>query len=252
MVLLQFLHSDPVGISYLLGCSVHRICAVVDAADDPDVYLRLAKEAEMRIAFVVDTHVHTDHVSFGSALAEATGAAYVLSSVADVIVPFLGVDEGDAILVGDVTAKVLHTPGHTPEHICLVVSDRARGDEPWFVLTGHTLLVGGVGTPELATSAKDGARILYRSMQKLAALPDYVEVLPGAGAGWSGIPGLSGKPWSTIGFEKRHNAAFRLQSEREFVDHLLATAPPTPLDAQIIRAVNASGPSDHQLTERPT
>ena len=109
------------------------------------------------------------------------------------------------------------TPGHTPEHICILVSDRTRADEPWFVLTGHTLMVGDLGRTELAVSAEQGAKDLFRSVGRLKALPDYVEVLPGAYAGSVCGRRLSGKPWSTIGFEKRYNEALRIGEQAEFI-----------------------------------
>jgi hydroxyacylglutathione hydrolase len=111
--------------------------------------------------------------------------------------PFRGVRDGEVLELGNVAIKVLHKPGHTPEHISLLVTDRTRADEPWFVLTGHTLMVGDLGRTELATSAEEGARALFQSVQRLKALPDYLEVLPGRS--------LSGKPASTIGFRHRRS-----------------------------------------------
>jgi glyoxylase-like metal-dependent hydrolase (beta-lactamase superfamily II) len=135
--------------------------------------------------------------------------------------------------------QVVHTPGHTPEHISFLVTDRTRSDEPWFVLTGHTLMVGDLGRTELATTAGEGARALFRSAGLLKALPDYVEVLPGAYSGSVCGRSLSGKPFSTIGFEKRNNKAFRIDSEDEFVSAMLADIPPAPPQAAHIRAANA-------------
>src|SRR4029079_11155237 len=119
---------------------------------------------------------------------------------ADVSVPFKGVNDGDELLLGNVVIKVLHTPGHTPEHICLLVTDATRADEPWMVVTGHTLIVGDLGRTELAVNAEKGAKDLFRSVQKLKALPDYLEVLPGAYAGSVCGRSLSANPASTIGF----------------------------------------------------
>ncbi len=239
MILRQFLHADPVGVSYLFGCGGKATAAVVDPAGDIEVYLRVAEEAGMRIHFVIDTHVHADHLSAGRALAEAAGAVYVLSAAADVAFPFKGMRDGDVLPLGNVTATVLHTPGHTPEHICLLVSDRTRADEPWFVLTGHMLMVGDLGRTELAVSAEQGAKDLFRSAGRLKTLPDYVEVLPGAYAGSVCGRRLSGKPWSTIGFEKRHNAALRIEDEVEFIRFMLADIPPAPPEAARIRTANS-------------
>lgn len=239
MILRQFLHVDPVGISYLFGCGGKATGAVVDPAGDIQPYLRAAENAGMRIHYVIDTHVHADHLSAGRALADAAGAAYVLSAEANVSFPFKGVRDGEVLPLGNVTATVLHTPGHTPEHICLTVSDHTRADEPWFVLTGHTLMVGDLGRTELAVSAEQGARALFHSARGLKSLPDYVDVLPGAYAGSVCGRRLSGKPWSTIGFEKRHNDALRIEDEAEFIRFMLAEIPPAPPEAAGIRAANS-------------
>lgn len=239
MILRQFLHNDPVGISYLFGCGGKATAAVVDPVGDIEPYLHAAKNAGMRIHFVIDTHVHADHISSGRALADAAGAAYVLSAEAAVSFPFKGVRDGEVLPLGNVSAAVLHTPGHTPEHICIVVTDRTRADEPWFVLTGHTLMVGDLGRTELASSAEEGARQLFRSARTLKCLPDYVGVMPGAYAGSVCGRRLSGKPTSTIGFEKRHNQAFMMEDEAEFVRFMVAEIPPSPPEAAKIRSANS-------------
>jgi hydroxyacylglutathione hydrolase len=239
MILRQYLHKDPVGVSYLFGCGGRAAGAVVDPVGDVGAYLSAAEAAGMRIHFVVDTHVHADHLSIGRHLAEAAGAAYVLSADANVSFPFKAVHDGDVLPLGNVEAKVMHTPGHTPEHISLLVSDRTRADEPWFVLTGHTLMVGDLGRTELAVSAEQGAKQLFRSVDRLKSLPDYVEVLPGAYAGSVCGRRLSGKPWSTIGFEKRRNPALQIEDEAEFVRFMLAEIPPAPPEAAALRAANS-------------
>jgi len=239
MILRQFLHKDPVGISYLFGCGGQAAAAVVDPVGPAEPYMRAAQDAGMRIHYVIDTHIHADHLSSGRQLAEAAGAEYVLSANADVSYPFKAVRDADILSLGNVTAKVLHTPGHTPEHICLIVSDRMRADEPWFVLTGHTLMAGDLGRTELAVSAEQGATDLFKSALRLKALPDYVEVLPGAYAGSVCSRALSGKPSSTIGFEKRHNQALGIENEAEFIHFMLAEIPPAPPEAAALRAANS-------------
>lgn len=239
VILRQFLHEDPIGISYLLGCVGQGVVAVVDPAGRPEVYLEAAAKVGARIAYVVDSHIHADHISTADELVRLSGARYVVSNVAEVHKPHLGVADGELIELGNVQLQVLHTPGHTPEHICLLVTDRTRGPEPWLVLTGHTLMVGDLGRTELASSPADGARALYRSAMRLAALPDYVEVLPGAYAGSVCGRSLSGKPWSTIGFEKRYNSALRLNDESEFVAAMTKDIPAPPPEAARIRGLNA-------------
>lgn len=238
MILRQFLHADPVAISYLLGCGGHAACAVVDPLGDVEPYLRVADETGMRIRFVVDTHVHADHRSAGRALASAAEAEYVLHARAEVSFPFHAAKDGDRLPLGNVVMDVLHTPGHTPEHVCLLVTDRTRADEPWFAVTGHTLMVGDVGRTELAEDAASGARTLFGSLRRLKALPDHIEVLPGAYSGSVCGRRLSGKPSSTIGFERRHNAAFRIEAEAEFVDFMSQDTSPAPRAAAEIRAWN--------------
>lgn len=239
MILRQFLHSDPVAASYLFGCGGRATAAVVDPVGDISPYLSAAKATGMRIRYVIDTHLHADHISAGRALAEAAGAEYVLFAGAKVTFPFRGVCDGEVLELGNVTITVLHTPGHTPEHISLLVTDRTRSDEPWFVLTGHTLMVGDLGRTELAASAEEGARALFHSAQRLKALPEHLEVLPGAYSGSVCGRSLSGKPTSTIGFEKRFNNAFRIGDECEFVRAMVADVPPPPAQAAQVRAVNS-------------
>jgi glyoxylase-like metal-dependent hydrolase (beta-lactamase superfamily II) len=233
----QFLHVDPIAASYLLGCGGHGVCAVVDPVEDVDLYTRTALATRMQIRYVVDTHVHADHVSGGRTLASRVGAEYVLhASVATG--QTTGVADGQRLAMGNVVIEVLHTPGHTPEHICLLVSDRTRGSAPWLVLTGHTLMVGDMGRTELASGAEDGARMLYESARRLRDLPDHVEVWPGAFAGSVCGRGLSGKPSSTIGFERRFNRTFGLDDRDEFVALMLQNMPAPPPHAAEIRAIN--------------
>jgi hydroxyacylglutathione hydrolase len=239
MILRQFLHSQPVAASYLFGCGGKSAAAVVDPVGDIAPYVEAAQATGMRILYVIDTHIHADHVSAGRALAEATGAEYVLFEGAAAEFPYHGVKDGDVLELGNVTVTVMHTPGHTPEHISLLVTDRTRSEEPWFVLTGHTLMVGDLGRTELATSAEVGARALFVSVRRLKQLPDHIEVLPGAYSGSVCGRSLSGKPTSTIGFERRFNKAFRIEDEDAFVSAMAADIPPPPPEAARIRAVNA-------------
>jgi hydroxyacylglutathione hydrolase len=211
---------------------------VCDPIEPIEPYLRISKETGMKIRYVIDTHVHADHISGGRHLAEATGADYVLHNSAGARFKFRGVKENEDLDLGNVRIRVLHTPGHTPEHIALVVTDKTRGPEPWFLLSGHTLMVGDLGRTELASSAEEGARSLFRSVQKLKNLPDCLEVLPGAFSGSVCGRALSGKASSTIGFERRFNRALGIEDEREFICHMLENIPSPPADAAKIRAIN--------------
>jgi glyoxylase-like metal-dependent hydrolase (beta-lactamase superfamily II) len=206
--------------------------------DEPEVYLLVARESQIDIRYVIDTHVHADHISSGRRLAERAGAQYVLHSSVQASYPFLAVNDNDVLDLGNVQVGIMHTPGHTPEHISLLVTDKTRGDEPWFLLSGHTLMVGDLGRTELAVSAEEGARMLFQTVQKLKSLPDYVEVLPGAFAGSVCGRALSGKPMSTIGFERRFNRAFQIADRDEFVAHMLREIPTPPPNAKENRDVN--------------
>ena len=239
MLFRQYLDREPViAVSYLFGCPTERVGAVVDPIGDIERYLKESEEGDVPIRYVFDTHMHADHISSARELAEAAGAEYVVHAGAETNYAFRGVEDGEVLHMGNTEVEVLHTPGHTPEHVSLVVTDHARADEPWLVLTGHTLMVSDMGRTELATSAEEGAKALFESAEKLRKLPDHLGVYPGAFSGSVCGRGLSGNPSSTIGFERRHNRAFALENEEEFVRLMLEEIPVPPADAAQIRATN--------------
>jgi hydroxyacylglutathione hydrolase len=239
MILRQFLHTDPtVAASYIVGCGGKSSCIVVDPIESAQFYVDEAERLGMAIRYVVDTHVHADHRSSGPELAMLTGAPYVLHESTDARLPHQKVVDGDLLEIGNVQLEVLHVPGHTPEHIALLVTDRTRSTEPWMIFTGHTLMVGDMGRTELATSAEEGANRLYESAQRLARLSDFLEVFPGAFSGSVCGRGLSGKPSSTIGFERRFNRAFGITDRAAFVDFMVRDIPPQPQGAAAIRRAN--------------
>jgi hydroxyacylglutathione hydrolase len=238
MILRQFLHQDPIAISYIFGCGGKAQAAVCDPINDPELYILSANETGMEIRYVIDTHLHADHVSGGRQLAERTGARYLLHESAETEYSYDRVRDGDLLPLGNVSIQILHTPGHTPEHISVQVTDKTRGAEPWFLLTGHTVMVGDVGRTELSSRPEVGARALFDTVQRLKTLSDYVEVLPGAYAGSVCGRALSGKAMSTIGYERKYNRAFRFEDPDEFTRYMLDSIPPPPPDAALIRAVN--------------
>lgn len=238
MIFKPYYHFETGCAAYLFGCGGYGLCAVVDAREeDIDAYIAFAEAKAMRITHVMDTHVHADHRSGGPALARRVGAVYRLHEAAEVALPFEPLSDGQEIELGNTRVEVLHTPGHTPESACFVVTDLRRGTDPWFVLTGDTLFVGAVGRPDLPGRARENAGELYDSIRsKLLSLPDDVEVYP---AHFSGSPcgaGMSGKPSSTIAFEKRWNPLLD-QTRAEFIE-ALATVPPKPADMEQILRIN--------------
>jgi glyoxylase-like metal-dependent hydrolase (beta-lactamase superfamily II) len=238
MIFRPFYYFDRGCAAYVFGCGTLGRCAVVDPrADDVNSYIAFAANRKMRITQVVDTHVHADHRSGGPELAARVGAPYCLHEAADLDPPFTRLRDGDDIDLGNTRAKVIHTPGHSPESICLLVTDATRGSDPWFVLTGDTLFVGAVGRPDLPGRARENAAALYESLhQKLLTLPGELELYPGHFSGSVCGAGLSGKPMSTIAFERRWNAMLALD-KRAFIE-ALADVPPKPADMEQILAFN--------------
>lgn len=225
--------------AYLFGCGSKGLCAVVDPQQrDVDAYIAFAADKSMRIAWVLDTHVHADHRSGGRALAARAGARYGLHRSADVAFAFEPLDDGQVIELGNTIVRVLHTPGHTPESVSLLVSDLRRGPEPWFVCTGDTLFVGAVGRPDLPGHERENATELHRSVgEKLLALADGIEVYPAHFAGSACGVGMSGKPSSTIAFEKRNNPLLRLTRDA-FVDEVGKNVPPKPANMEAVLRFN--------------
>jgi len=203
----------------------------VDPQLEIEPYLEAAGQKAMRVSHIIETHVQADHVSGARRLAAVTGAPILVHEEAPVTFPHVGVADGEEHEMGNVRMTFLHTPGHTPDGLSIVVTDRSRAPEPWFVLTGDTLFSGGVGRPDLlGTGAEHGlAEQLYESLYgKLLPLPDHLEVYPAHFGGAACGKGLSGKPHTTIGFERRFNPALQFATKTDFVRFVLADLPPQP------------------------
>jgi glyoxylase-like metal-dependent hydrolase (beta-lactamase superfamily II) len=228
-------------LSYLFGCAGQGVAVAVDVvAGDEDWFIEEARNAGVEIRYVIDTHVHADHYSGGRALAQRVGAPYCLHESDQCVVRFAfePLRDGQRLELGNVKIDVLHTPGHTPDSICLLVTDARRGEAPWFVITGDTLFVGAVGRPDLAGQEAEMAGVLYDSLHaRLLPLADELEIFPGHQSGSACGAGLSGKPSSTIGFERRWNAALTLD-RASFIAQLAASIPPRPADMDRIVAAN--------------
>lgn len=243
----QLLNDETACASYLLGCKSKAKFAVVDPhVDLVDDYIALAEAQGIPIVAVFETHVQADHVSGLPELVARTGATAYLPEGAGVEFEHVALADGDVVELGNTEVAAVATPGHAPAHHAYVVTDRVRGDEPWMVLTGDALLVGDVGRPDLHVhgegAAEQMARTLYRALhERLLALPDDLLLYPAHYSGSVCGRGLSANPASTIGFERRHNAALQFGSEDEFVAALLADIPPAPDRQAEIVAANRTG-----------
>ena len=235
------LATKDASLSYFFGCASHAKAVAVDVVSgDEEWFVEEARKAGVSITHVIDTHIHADHYSGGRKLAKMVGAPYCLhESNRDVAgFAFKPLHHGQRLDLGNVQVEVIHTPGHTTDSVCLLVSDLRRGETPWFVVTGDTLFVGAVGRPDMAGKEREMAGQLHDSLHdKLLSLPSELEIFPGHQAGSACGVGLSGKPSSTIGFEKRWNPALSMSREA-FIADLTSEIPPRPVDMDRIVAAN--------------
>ena len=208
----QLVKEDLGCASYLVGDADAGVCAVVDPRlDMVEDILELVAAKEMRVTAVIETHLHADHLSGHRELARRTGATIYVHELAGVAYPHTPLKDGDELWCGVVKLRVIHTPGHRPEHIALAVSDTRRSDDPWLVLTGDSLFIGDVARPDLAVAAEEGAAALYESIfERLLHLDDGVEVYPAHVAGSLCGRGMSSKTSSTIGFERNRRGSTHL------------------------------------------
>jgi glyoxylase-like metal-dependent hydrolase (beta-lactamase superfamily II) len=245
MIFRQILHPATGCASYVFGCTGKKALAVVDPhAEHVDDYLAVAEAAGAPIVAIIETHVQADHYSGATALVERTGALVYLHEETDVAFPHRTLRDGDELALGNDYLRVLATPGHSRDSICLLVGDRTRGPEPWFLLSGDTLFVGDAGRPDLTagtTNPTDAARELYASLRRLMTLPDDLEIYPAHFAGSACGRAMSGKPSSTLGFERRFNPALRQPGADQFVAFMLADLPAPPAGHSEIRAANRRG-----------
>jgi len=251
MIFRQILHPQTGCVSYVFGCTGKAKLAVVDPhVDHIDDYLAVARQANSPIVAIFETHVQADHVSGAPTLAAATHAPIYLHESAQVKFPFTPVRDGDVIELGNDYVRVLHTPGHSLDSISLVVGDRVRTDTPWLVFTGDTLFVGDVGRPDLHgdTNTALFASQLYDSLfNKLLTLDDMVEVYPSHFAGSICGRAMSGKPSSTIGFERRFNPALQHTDREAFIAFAQQNQIPLPPEFAAIRQANLEA----QIAETP-
>ena len=243
----QLLNDDTACASYLFGCKSHSRFAVVDPhVDLVGAYLELAERQGMPIVAVLETHVQADHVSGLPDLVARTGATAYLPEGAGVGFPHHALADGELLELGNTQLQAIATPGHALAHHAYVVTDRTRGDEPWFVLTGDALLVGDAGRPDLHAhgehTAEEMARTLYRSLtERLMTLPDHLALYPAHYSGSVCGRGMSANPVSTVGFERPHNRALSFADQDAFAAALIQDMPPVPERQDEIVAANRAG-----------
>jgi hydroxyacylglutathione hydrolase len=246
----QVLYRDLGCASYILGDGGEAV--VVDPRWDIDVYLEIARAEKLRIAHVIDTHDHADHVSGRLRLTARTGARSHRPDPGHEYAD--GIHPGDQIAVGSLLVRAVATPGHRPEHLTFIVCDLSRGTDPWMLLSGDSLLVGDVARPDLAGEAVECAHELHGSLQQLLGLGDHVELWPAhIGGSLCGGAGLSGKTSSTVGFERLHNPLLAM-GEDQFVDGLTTSLPSRPPNIGRIVELNRrpSGSEPEELIELST
>lgn len=258
MILRNLYHNDLAQASYLVGCAATGEALIVDPNRDIQQYIDLAEREGVTINKITETHIHADYVSGARELAAATGARLFLSKegtedwqygfASDAGAELIG--EGDTIMVGNIRVDVLHTPGHTPEHLSFLVTDTAGADKPMGIFTGDFVFVGDVGRPDLlekaagfANTMEDGARQLFHSLERFKKLDDYVQIWPGHGAGSPCGKALGAVPQTTVGYERLFNWAFQAETAEQFVDAVLADQPEPPVYFAQMKHVNKVGPA---------
>lgn len=230
--------------SYIVGCPGAGVAAVIDPRRDIDIYLDAAQKAGMRITHIFDTHVHADHISGARELARATFADIYLHESAPVEYAAKKVRDGDKFKLGNALLRVLHTPGHTPNSISLLVTDLGRSEQPGMILTGDLLFVGDTGRPDLPGEEilNEQIRNLYDSLHKtLGGLPDWLEVYPAHGQGSLCGKGMSAKPSSTLGYERLANPRLQLSDFEAFKADIMSNLPMRPQSFSHIIAANIKG-----------
>ncbi|MBK8627450.1 MAG: MBL fold metallo-hydrolase [Saprospiraceae bacterium] len=248
--------------SYLIGCQKAGVAAVIDPKRDVDTYIDIAKQNNMKITHIFETHIHADFLSGARELAALTGADMYLSDEGgpDWQYEFAhkGVKDGDEVKVGNLIFEVVHTPGHTPESISFLLTDTPASKEPVMMFTGDFVFVGDIGRPDLLEKAAGlkgtqdlGALQMYDSIKKFDALPDYIQVWPGHGAGSACGKALGAVPSTTVGYEKIRNWALQYKENKGgFVDYLLADQPEPPKYFAMMKKLNKV--DRPLLTEVPT
>jgi len=231
--------------SYIVGCEAKGIAAVVDPDREVQKYLDVANGRGLTITHIIETHLHADHVSGNTDLAARTGADIYVHEASGAEYPHKTLKHDDVIELGNIRMRALHTPGHTPESITLLVSDTTRAEEPWLALTGDTLFVGDIGRPDLVgvEAARGLANNMYDSIfEKILPLNDSLLIYPGHGAGSLCGKSIGSMKSSTLGFERKYNLSLSPRQRDEFVEFATSGLPEQPGNHTRIKAMNRKGP----------
>ena len=268
MLLERYYDESLAQASYLIGCERTREAIIIDPNRDVERYLRAAEARRLRIAYVAETHIHADYLSGAWQLAamapekpllllSAYGGddwSYRYAKAAGARL----VSDGETLVVGEVRVRVMHTPGHTPEHISFLITDTATSDKPLGLVSGDFLFVGDVGRPDLLEKAanvagtmESSARHLFQSLKRLKELPDYLQVWPGHGAGSACGKSLGALPQTTLGFERLYNPALQHEDEDAFVEWILKDQPEPPPYFAKMKQLNRDGPPEYWPEELP-
>ncbi len=256
MFVKRFFEPSIAQASYMIGCQANGEAIVIDANRDVDQYIRAAEHEGLRITHITETHIHADYVSGSRELAHKTGGTLYLSDEGDADWKYAFASEGkllhhgDRLQLGNIRVDVLHTPGHTPEHLSFLITDGAAADRPIAAVTGDFVFVGDVGRPDLLERAANikgtmevGAKSLWASLQAFAKHEDWLQIWPGHGAGSACGKGISAIPSSTLGYERRFNWVFNVKTEADFVARVLEGQPEPPAYFANMKRVNKAGPA---------
>ncbi len=264
MIVARFFEPAIAQVSYLIGCAASGEALVIDPNRDIARYVAAAAREGVRITHVTETHIHADFLSGARELARATGATLLLSDEGDADWKYAFaaeaqlVRDGDRITIGNVLIDVVHTPGHTPEHLSFLITDGAAANRPIAAATGDFIFVGDVGRPDLLERAvnlrgtmEQSARTLWRSLRAFDAQEEWLQIWPGHGAGSACGKGISAVPYSTLGYERRFNWAFAVKTEEAFVAKVLDGQPEPPSYFAVMKALNKRGPEMGRTTAPP-
>jgi hydroxyacylglutathione hydrolase len=251
----QFFIEGLACASYLVGCDARGVAAVIDPDRKVQKYLDAARARGLQITHIIETHLHADHVSGNTDLSARTGADIFIHEASGAEFAHRPLHDHDVIELGNVRLKVMHTPGHTPESVTLLVSDTTRAPEPWLAMTGDTLFVGDIGRPDLVgvEAARGLAENMYESLfNKILPLNDSLLIYPGHGAGSLCGKSIGAMRSTTLGFERKYNSALAPREQVDFVDFAIRDLPEQPGNHKRIKDMNRTGPKPvGEVQDRP-